>query len=152
MGKKQLKQVKFKLGVLRKIEQLSDKLFNLQHNQIILGALLGNDDDLYETLNLSVNRYSQYCLKEANNIMGICKDITNGQTGKENVYNFILTWCGDAADEKNPMPPQDILTYSSQVLGAVRYHYYWVLADICEIALAVEESNNITPIRLIPEA
>lgn len=151
MDAEQLKQVKFKLGVLKKIEYLSDKLFSLQHNQIVLGALLGNDEDLYEQINFSIDRYAQYCLNEANNIIEICKDMTNGQTGVDTVYSFILTWSGDVLDKEASHHPQDILAYSSQVLGAVRYHYYWVLADICDIVLTVEEANDISPIRLVPE-
>lgn len=150
MNTEQLQQVKFKLDILKKVELLADKLFNLQHNQIILGALLGNDEDLYDQINFSIERYANYCIDEANNIIEICKDITNGQTGEDTVYSFLLTWCGEVLDKKASHHPQDVLAYSSQVLGAVRYHYYWVLADICEIALTVEEDNGIAPIRLVP--
>ena len=76
----------------------------------------------------------------------------NTNYGKDNLntlYDFIKTWCEQVPDKHNPYNPHDSLNFSSKVIGAINYHYYWTLADSCELAVTVETENNISPIRLV---
>ncbi|MCK4842455.1 MAG: M48 family metalloprotease, partial [Methylococcales bacterium] len=149
MDSEQLKQFEFKLNVLKQIEKLSDKIFNLQHYYIILESLLRNDEEFLEQVKESINQHAQYCLEDAKNISILSKQIANGRENDKTLYDFIQSWCNEIPEQYNPNNIQETIDFSSQVIGAIKYHYYWVLADICEIALSVETDNNIAPIRLV---
>jgi hypothetical protein len=151
MNTEQLKRFKFQLSVLKQIEKLTEKMFNLQHNLTVMSALTGNDEELADQIKESMNRYSQYCFADAKNILALSKQIANGKEDSNTLYSFIQTWCDEIPEQHNIYNPQETLNFSSQVLGAVKYHYYWVLADICELALLIETNNNIAPIRLVPD-
>ncbi|MDH5388382.1 MAG: M48 family metallopeptidase [Gammaproteobacteria bacterium] len=149
MNKDQLSSLKSRLNTLKRIGAMSDKLDDLERYTNVLEALLSNDEDLLASVNKSINRYGEYCISEAKNILGISKLISYDKSDCDTLYDFALTWCNEPPSEHSTCNPDNTLEFSSQVLKAIRYHYYWVFADVCNLALTVESDNNIAPIKLV---
>ena len=82
-------------------------------------------------------------------MLAICKEIKYGKQDMDTLYEFIQSWSKQVLEKHNPYNPGDTLAFAGSVAGAVKYHYFWTLADICEIAGSVEAENNVTPIKVV---
>lgn len=150
MNNEQLSLLKRKLKILNQIKGLSEQVFNLKYYTTVLDALLGNEAELLEQIETSINRYGKYCVQEANTLLAMSKYINYEEDGMAKLYDFIKTWCEDEQEHYDTYNPYISLNFSIKVLDAIKYRYFWTLAEICDLAVSVEADNNISPIRLVP--
>lgn len=148
MNDTQLVSLKRNLGILKQIENRAESLSKLKVFHAILSSL-SEDEELIEKLNNSINRYGKLCFEEAQRILNSTRKVPHNNKDFKSLYNFISSWCEVIPDQYDPVNLTETLKFSSSVSGAMNYHYYWVLAEVCELASSVEAENNITPIKLV---
>jgi len=147
MNEQQASDLKNKLQIVNGIGALSENLFDLEHCLDVLEKLL-SDDDFLEAVQNEINRYGQYCFEQASRVLSASKNIPYGKQDVEFLSEFIGTWTGETLTEHNRQNPYDTFHFATNVLGAVKYHYYWTLAELSGLAGSVEAAHGIAPIKI----
>jgi len=145
MSEQQAADFKHKLDIVSRIGALSDTLFELEHCIDVFEKLL-SDDDFLESAKDAIDRYGQYCVEQANRVLSASNQIPYGKQDVEYLSGFIATWIDEPLTEHNRQDPYETQHFATNVLGAVKYHYFWTLAALSELAGAVEAAHGIAPI------
>jgi len=141
--------LKGNLSKLKMLETLAEPLDNMENYHIVMHNLMDNDQALVDEIKDSIHRYGKYCIEESSKIIGLSKKVVYRKDGLDTLFDFINTWCEEIYEKYDPYNPHAAIEYSGNLKEAVYYHYYWLLAEVCDLSLTIERENGVQPIKLV---